>query len=151
MLCHPCDSPIAVAPKNDGRCCTICSKSDETPDPVDPETTIVFGNGACHPVTGLWQALVCFYRYRIFTAKYKKIYKTQEKLAHALGLDTELFEIVQGMREELWEKCREFGPTYLTKFRMDWNAAEAKVNLYALSKLHMKVKKKRRRRDGAFR
>ena len=45
VLCHPCDSPIAVAPKNYGRCCVGCTISDAAPDPVDPETTIVFGNG----------------------------------------------------------------------------------------------------------
>ena len=101
----------------------------------------MFGNGVRNPVTGLWQALTCFYCYRSFATNYKKFYKTQEKLAHALGLDTELFEFFLGLREELWVKCREFDPAYLTKFRMDWNAAEAKVNLYVLSKLRMKVKK----------
>ena len=29
---------------------------------------------------------------------------------------------------ELINKCKEIGPEYLTKFRMDWAAAEARVN-----------------------
>ena len=61
-------------------------------------------------------------------AKYKRLWKTAEKLRLALGTDHELHKKFQLLMTELINKCKEIGPEYLTKFRMDWAAAETRVN-----------------------
>ena len=72
-------------------------------------------------------------------AKYKKEFKTAEKFKVALGTDHDLYKKFELMTIELVSRCKELGDSYLSKFRMDWAAAETRVNHYIDTKLVMAV------------
>ena len=46
-----------------------------------------------------------------------------------MGTDQTLFTKFQALLDLMIEQCKELGPTYMKKFRMDWNEAHKKVEL----------------------
>ena len=52
------------------------------------------------------------------------MYKTAENFGVALGKDHELYTKYDLLSKQFIEKCQELGDDYLSKFRMDWDAAE---------------------------
>ena len=126
IVCTPC-----VGDVNDGRVCggPGCGMSDTSVDPVNPQTTRVFGSGHRSPKSGKWLEIQCWYCLRVFTSRYKTTYTTWKAFVEACGTNKQLFDLFKGLGATLIEHCIEMGIGPLEKIRFNWKEAEKKVSL----------------------
>ena len=133
MQCPPCgDYELEPPHVNTGKVCPCCLEADTSPDPADPSTTRVWGDGK-RDKAGRNQKNPCWYCLKTFCARYKgKIpgkYETFGLWVDAMGTDKRLCDTVKGLVQELIVVAQDMGGAMAQKLRMDWVAAVKKVEL----------------------